>query len=192
VVIADNLIFRRFTLGFARINGYLLAERESRQGVFIDPGGYNDLVASFIEEHQIELRHIFFTHGHIDHMAGLEEFRRRYAVRCCAGKEEVRAASRILHGGERIELAGFNFTALSTAGHTPGGISYYCRKVGVFTGDALFSGSVGGTGSALEGQLQLEQVRRNIFSLPDETLVFPGHGPLTTVAAERYGNPFFS
>ncbi len=188
---ANNLILRRFTLGYIRMNGYLVAERESRMGIFIDPGGFDDKIATFLEQHQIELRHIFFTHGHIDHIAGLEEFRQRYAVCCYAGKDEVRAASRTLHGNEQIELGGLSLTTLSTPGHTPGGISYYCRDVGVFTGDALFCGSVGGTSSAPETQLQINQIRQNIFSLPDETLVFPGHGPMSTVGAEKYANPFF-
>ena len=78
----------------------------------------------------------------------------------------------------------------ATPGHSPGGISFYCPGL-VFTGDALFCGSLGGTSSADLAQLQVEHVRKHIFSLPESTLVYPAHGPMSTVAAEKYANPFF-
>ena len=184
------MIFRRFTVGYYPINGFLVADPETRIGVFIDPGGFSVEIASYIAQKKIDLRLIFFTHGHGDHTEGLPEFMNRYSVRCYAGKGEVRAASNTMHGGEQIEVGKLHFTTLATPGHTSGGISYYCRDR-VFTGDALFCGSVGGTGSERGAQLQLDQVRKNIFTLPDNTLVFPAHGPMTTVAAEKYANPFF-
>ena len=184
------MIFHRFTVGSYPINGYLVADPESRIGVFIDPGGFHDEIAAYIKQKNIELRHIFFTHGHWDHAEGLEEFRRRYSVKEYAGKNEVHSASRVLNGGEKIEIGSLQFTALSTPGHTPGGISFVCQDR-VFTGDALFCGSVGGTGSAKNAKIQLDSVRKNIFTLPDATLVFPAHGPITSVAAEKYANPFF-
>jgi len=191
-MIGRNIIFRRFTVGSYPINGYLLADENSRLGVFIDPGGFSEDIASFIENRQIELRHIFFTHGHWDHTDGLPEFMNRYSLQCYAGKEEVRAASHILFGGERLNVGKLFFQSLLTPGHTPGGISYYCPPAqAVFTGDALFCGSVGGTTSHTNAQMQLDSVRQHIFSLPDDTLVFPAHGPMTTVAAEKYANPFF-
>ena len=184
------MIFHRFTVGSYPINGYLVADPESHIGVFIDPGGFHDEIADYIKRKNIELRHVFFTHGHWDHTEGLEELRRRYSVKEYAGKNEVRSASSVLTGGEEIEIGHLHFTVLSTPGHTPGGISYFCQDR-VFTGDALFCGSVGGTGSAKNAQIQLDAVRKNIFTLPDSTLVFPAHGPITTVAAEKYANPFF-
>ncbi len=184
------MIFHRFTVGSYPINGYLVADPESRIGVFIDPGGFHDEIAVYIEQNKINLRHIFFTHGHYDHTDGLEEFRHRYSVKEYAGKNEVRSASNVLTGGEEIEIGSLRFKALSTPGHTPGGISYFCQDR-VFTGDALFCGSVGGTGSAKNARIQLDAVRKHIFTLPDSTLVFPAHGPITTVAAEKYANPFF-
>lgn len=190
MMIDAQIIFRRFTVGGYPINGYLVADRKTGIGVFIDPGGFREEIAAFIAEKKIDLRHIFFTHGHWDHTEGLGDIQKKYSVKCCAGKNEVRAASTVLSGGEKIEVGQLTFTALATPGHTPGGISYCCRNA-VFTGDALFCGSVGGTSSAADAKLQIEKVREHIFSLPDETLVFPAHGPITTVAAEKYANPFF-
>jgi glyoxylase-like metal-dependent hydrolase (beta-lactamase superfamily II) len=172
------------------INGYLLADRSTGVGAFVDPGGWRDEIGAFIESQGVELRHILFTHGHWDHTEGLVEFGRRYAVQCWAGVDEVRAASRVLHGGETIEIGRQVVRVFSTPGHTAGGVSYWAGDR-VFTGDALFCGSVGGTDSAEAARGQVEAVRAHIFSLPDDTLVLPGHGPMSTVAAERYGNPFF-
>ncbi len=189
-MIGSGMIFRRFTVGSYPINGYLLADAETHIGVFIDPGGFHEEIAAYIGENAISLRHIFFTHGHADHTEGLPEFMNRYSVQSYAGRDEVRAASHVLCGGETIEIGRLRFTALATPGHTPGGISYYCLDR-VFTGDALFCGSVGGTDTEAAARLQIEQVRKNIFTLPDRTLIFPAHGPMTTVAAEKYANPFF-
>ena len=190
MLIDEQIIFRRFTVGGYPINGYLVADRKTGIGVFIDPGGFGQEIAAFIAGKKIDLRHVFFTHGHWDHTEGIGEIQKKYSVKCYAGKNEVRAASTVLSGGEKIEVGQLTFRALATPGHTPGGISYHCRNA-VFTGDALFCGSVGGTSRAADAKLQIEKVREHIFSLSDETLVFPAHGPITTVAAEKYANPFF-
>lgn len=189
-MIHPGMTVRRFTVGSYPINGYLVADNQTHIGVFVDPGGFDQSIAVFIRERGINLRHIFFTHGHWDHTDGLADFMKGYSVQCYAGKDEVRAASRIMSGGEQIEVGKLRFAALSTPGHTAAGISYHCHNC-LFTGDALFCGSVGGTSSQRDAQLQLDHVRKNIFTLPDETLVFPAHGPITTLAAEKYANPFF-
>ena len=141
-----KIIFQRFTVGGYPINGYLVADPETHIGVFVDPGGFIEQIAEFIRQQQIQLRHIFFTHGHWDHTEGLSEFMNRYSVQCYSGKGEVAAASHTLYGSEQIDIGKLRFTALDTPGHTPGGISYHHNNC-VFTGDALFCGSVGGTSS---------------------------------------------
>lgn len=189
-MISDYMILRRFTVGGYPINGYLIADPATKIGAFIDPGGFSDEIGRFVDQQGIQLRYLFFTHGHWDHTEGIEGFRARYSVKGYAGKGEVRAASEVLQGGETIEVGRLRVSALSTPGHTPGGISYYCGDC-VFTGDALFCGSVGGTGSAADAQRQLDAVRKSVFVLPGATKVMPAHGPITTVAAEKYCNPFF-
>lgn len=184
------MILRRFTIGRYPINGYLVADPQTHIGVFIDPGGFSESIAAYIEQHQIDLRDIFFTHGHWDHVEGLDEFSRRYSIQCYAGKDEVRAASHTLHGGETLKVGKLNFHTFSTPGHTPGGISFHCRD-NLFPGDALFCGSLGGTDSEENARRQINAVRKHLFNLPENTLVFPGHGPVTTIGAEKYGNPFF-
>ncbi len=185
-----RLIFRRFTLGGYGINGFLVADPETRIGVFIDPGGYSNEIETFIQENQIQLNYLFITHGHWDHTGGLAEFNSRYKAQSYAGRGEVSDVKHQLQGGEVIEVGNLKFEALSIPGHTPNGISFYGHGC-VFTGDALMCGSIGGTNSAKAYQLQLEYIQKQIFTLPDETLVFPAHGPMTTVGIEKYSNPFF-
>jgi len=185
----NNLILRRFTVGSFGINGYLAADPETRIGVFIDPGGFSAEIEAFIRERQILLNYLFFTHGHWDHTEGLPEFESRYKVQGFAGQGEVSSAKHQLRGGEVIDIGNLRFQTLSIPGHTPHGISFYGSGC-VFTGDALMCGSVGGTGSPKDAQCQIEHIRKHIFTLPDETLVFPAHGPMTTVEVEKYTNPF--
>ena len=89
-----------------------------------------------------------------------------------------------------LAVGNLKFEAISIQGHTPHGIAFYGHGC-VFTGDALMCGSIGGTGSSKAAQCQIEHVRKRIFTLPDETLVFPAHGPMTTVGIEKNSNPFF-
>ncbi len=186
-----NLIFKRFTVGNFGINGFLVADPKTRIGVFIDPGGYNNDIETFIQKRQIKLNYLFITHGHWDHTEGLSVFNSRYKVQSYAGRGEVSDVKHLLQGGEIIEVGHLKFEALSIPGHTPNGISFYGHGC-VFTGDALMCGSIGGTSSAKAAQLQIEYIQKYIFALPDETLVFPAHGPMTTVGTEKYSNPFFS
>ncbi len=185
----NNLIFRRFTVGGFGINGYLVADPETRIGVFVDPGGFSAEIEDFIREQEILLNFLFFTHGHWDHTEGLLEFESRYNVQGYAGQGEVSGAKYQLRGGEMIDVGHLRFEALYVPGHTPHGNSFYGSGC-VFTGDALMCGSVGGTGSAKAAQCQITYIRKHIFALPDETLVFPAHGPMTTVGVEKHTNLF--
>ncbi len=185
-----NFIFKRFTVGSYGINGFLVADPETRIGVFIDPGGFSTEVETFILEQKIQLNFLFFTHGHWDHTGGLSDFNSRYKTESYAGQGEVQEIKHQLQGGEIIEVGNLKFQAISIQGHTPHGISFNGHGC-VFTGDALMCGSIGGTGSSKAAQCQIDHVRKRIFTLPDETLVFPAHGPMTTVGIEKNSNPFF-
>ncbi|OQZ05121.1 MAG: hypothetical protein B6D34_00790 [Candidatus Brocadia sp. UTAMX1] len=117
-------------------------------------------------------------------------FTSRYQVQSCAGEGEIHAVTHSLRGGEVIEAGHLRFHALPTPGRTPCGISYSVPGC-VFTGDALFCGTVGSAGSRKEAKRQIDHIRRHIFSLPDETMVFPTQRPMTTVSIEKYASPFF-
>lgn len=185
----ENLIFRRFTVGSFPINGYLVADPVNKVGVFIDPGGFNPEVEAFIRERKIQVQYLFITHGHWDHIEGLQEFCSRYRVKSYAGRGEMSAVDNPLEGGEIIEVGQLTFRALPIPGHSPRGIAFYVQGC-VFTGDALFCGSVGGTSSPKEARCQVDHIHKHIFTLPEETLLFPAHGPMSTVGVEKYTNPF--
>ena len=184
-----QLTFRRFTVGYYPINGFLLADPDG-VGIFIDPGGFEPAIARFIEQHAIQLKAIFITHGHRDHIEGLGPMKDRYNATCYAPEGEVDQADHTLHGGEQLEVGSLRFATFSTPGHSRQAIAYYCPPR-LFPGDALFCGSVGGTSTPRDAKLQIDRVREHLFSLPDETEVYPAHGPMTTLAAEKYANPFF-
>ncbi|HJO55063.1 MAG TPA: MBL fold metallo-hydrolase, partial [Candidatus Scalindua sp.] len=99
-----NFIFRRFTVGGYGINGFLVADPETRIGAFIDPGGFNTEIDNFIQEQKIQLNSLFFTHGHWDHTEGISDFNSRYKTEIYAGQREVQDAKHQLQGGVMIDV----------------------------------------------------------------------------------------
>jgi glyoxylase-like metal-dependent hydrolase (beta-lactamase superfamily II) len=186
----EKINIQLFRVGSYPINGYLISDPQTNIGAFIDPGGFHKEICDYIDKEGIDLQKIFITHGHYDHTDGLAEFSEKWHPEVFAGSGEVATADQMLNGGEDIAVGNLTVKTLATPGHTGGGISYYVENY-IFTGDALFCGTVGGTSSPQAAEQQLTSVRNNIFVLPEDTFVMPAHGPLTTVKAEKYYNPFF-
>ncbi len=192
-----------------------LRENDAAQDcLVIDPGLEAGDLLEFLDEQKINPVAVLLTHGHIDHIAGLAVLRSRFpeikvyihnldaemltepsinlsAMTGSAFVTEAEDAS--LKEGEIIDLAGVKLLVLHTPGHTPGGISLYSKEDGVaFVGDTLFADSIGRTDFPGGSMSQLlASVREKLFTLPEETQVYPGHGPATTIAAEKAHNPFF-
>ena len=166
-----------------------------------------------ILQDQIELRSIFLTHAHVDHMAGMNALRARfpkaelYMSRGDASYLKdpsknlsyefpdhvlVEDPEHWVKGGDPIKTCGLAFTVIDTPGHTPGGISFYEAKEGiVFTGDSLFHGSIGRTDFPGGSMTTLvTAIRKNLFCLPDTVTVLSGHGDPTTIGQEKKTNPF--
>jgi len=186
------MIFRHFLIDVNESNAYVVACETTRQALLVDVAAFDAALGGFLEDQGLTLTTIFITHDHYDHTGGLQEALARYDAEVLAGKGSVGGcqARKVAHGDSvRIgELAG---TVLATPGHTPEGVSMALPGV-VFTGDALFSGSVGGTFSSQDARQQVDHIRKHIFSLPDDVEIYPGHGPPSTVGVERRYNPFFS
>jgi hydroxyacylglutathione hydrolase len=202
--------------GPIQTNAYLLTAAERGEAVLIDaPGDVWREVEPILAKHACRLSELWLTHGHWDHMQGGAE-----VVRASGAKVRAHPDDRAMietpeimerFMGERMNLApvrvdhwvaqGNRFAALGTTvevrhvpGHCPGNVLFYFSKWGAaFVGDALFSGSIGRT-DLPGGDFDLleRSIREQIYTLPDETVVFPGHGPKTTVAAEKAGNPYVS
>jgi glyoxylase-like metal-dependent hydrolase (beta-lactamase superfamily II) len=192
-------------------NCYLVADDETRQAVVIDPGGSPDAIVARIQALRLEVVWILNTHGHFDHIAGNGAVQSAvkadiaahraseplYRARGGAGFFGIflpapAMPTHWLEDGDEIRFGNEALTVLHTPGHTPGCVTFWSQKHKVaFDGDLLFRAGVGRTdlpGGDFE-QL-LESIRNRILTLPDETVIYPGHGPETTVGEERRHNPF--
>ena len=196
---------------------YIVWDTDSLQAVIVDPGMFGDeearKVDDFIEGHKLHVTHIINTHLHLDHIFGANHASARYGVGMSAhpadaflGRslpEQMREfhihgdaapveITNPLHDGDVIPVGSATLHVLEVPGHSPGSIALYCPEAGfVLVGDTLFKRSVGRTD--LEGgdsAALARSIREKLFTLPDNTLVIPGHGPTTTIGEEKRSNPF--
>lgn len=202
-------------LGPFMTNTYILYNEETMEGLVVDPSFSPEHYIKAISENKIHLRSIFLTHGHVDHMAGMNELRKAFpAAKMYMDKRDqpflrdpeknlsymfpvptlVDDADVWVKNGDEIETCGYTFQVIDTAGHTPGGISFYMKREGlVFTGDSLFQGSIGRTDFPGGSFKELTgTIKKNLFSLPDSTVVLSGHGEQTTIGQEKKTNPFLT
>lgn len=187
-------VFTTHAEGIA-VNAYLVWDEVTREAAIFDTGWDAAPMLRVIEENGLHLRHLFITHTHHDHVAALEQIRRAHP------KVKVHTNSRHAPLDQRnkpneiIPLGGLRITHRDTPGHAEDGVTYIVGNWQedaphvAFVGDAIFAGSMGG--APQHGALAKQKIREQILSLPPETLLCPGHGPLTTVAEERAHNPFF-
>jgi glyoxylase-like metal-dependent hydrolase (beta-lactamase superfamily II) len=197
-------------------NGMVLSLGEARPCWIIDPGlpPQAEQILAYIDLKQLTPAAIVLTHAHGDHIAGVDDVRAKYAdLPLYLAREEwpmlgdpaqnlsgafgagVRAKSdnlRDLVPGESLELDGTTWDVFDTSGHSPGGRTIHCQALGVaIVGDAVFAGSIGRTDFPhSDGERLLRNIHEQILTLPDDTTLIPGHGPSTTVRAERTSNPY--
>jgi glyoxylase-like metal-dependent hydrolase (beta-lactamase superfamily II) len=195
-------------------NTYVIGLPGRTDVLVIDPGLEPDLILDFLQERQLRPSAILNTHGHGDHIGGNAAMKQAFPdAPLLIGVNEERLltdatanmsapfgmpvtsppADRLLREGERMEFAGIPLEVLEIPGHSPGHVVYLYRDNPhvVFGGDVLFRGSVGRTDfPGMSGRKLLAGIRGKLFALPDDTLVYPGHGPVTTVGREKRDNPF--
>jgi len=203
-----------FVLGEFQTNCYVVREDETTLDcVIIDPGYDIEQVIEHLDRRQWTPREIWLTHGHCDHIAGIPALKASYpglpvwAPRTDAGMLQdnimnlsglmglplrIDPADHVFDVGDKLVLGAYRFEALSTPGHTPGGVSLYCAEAKVvFSGDALFADSVGRTDfPGGDRELLIRKIREELFALDDQIAVYSGHGPATTIGREKRGNPF--
>ena len=182
------------TQGIA-VNCYLAWDEVSREAALFDTGWDAKPVLNLIEENQLALRHIFITHTHEDHVAALGGIREKFPkVRLHSGSKHAPVDQRN-RPNDFIHLGSLRITNRDTPGHAEDGVTYVIgtwpddAPHAAIVGDAIFAGSIGRGNQSWD--LAKQKVREQIFSLPPETLICPGHGPLTTVEEEKAHNPFF-
>ncbi|MFA6242615.1 MAG: MBL fold metallo-hydrolase [Candidatus Hydrogenedentales bacterium] len=185
------MIVRRFLLDVNEANAFLVVCEETKEAMLVDAGAFAPAIAEYIAAYNLKLSQVFVTHDHYDHTDGLASIVARYGAKVFAGKHSVGGcdAIRVSHGGT-VRVGRIEGTVRETPGHTPEGISLVIPGH-VFTGDALFAGSVGGTSSPENAKRQIDAIRKHIFALPPDTQIHTGHGPSSTVAIESGFNPFF-
>jgi hydroxyacylglutathione hydrolase len=181
--------------GGMAVNCYLVWDEASREAAVFDTGWEAGPVNELVAKNQLELRHIFITHGHEDHVAALSELRQQFPkARLHSGSKSAPADQRN-RPNDLIHLGSLRLTHCETPGHAQDGTTYIvgawpeAAPPVAIVGDALFAGSMGRGNQSWD--LARQKVREQILTLPPETLLCPGHGPLTTVAEEKANNPFF-
>jgi hydroxyacylglutathione hydrolase len=197
-------------LGPLDTNCYVV--HSDREAVVIDPGGEAQEILSFLASEKVSLTTILNTHLHFDHIQGNADLVAATGLPVMASaKDEFLLETELGGGGMmgfprtpsfsftpleegELSLLGTTCRVLATPGHSPGSLSFYFEELGaVFVGDLLFYRSVGRTDFPGSSERELlRSVRANIFTLPEETVVYPGHGPETTVGQEKLNNPFFT
>jgi len=207
------VIIKRLQVGPLMTNCYIVGCEETREGAIIDPGGEADLILAAVKELNLTIKYVINTHGHFDHILAnrevLEATEAKLAIHqadeqllAAGGGTEafgVKANASLLPDvklceGDMITLGKIKLKVLHTPGHSPGSISLYNEKEGViFDGDVLFRDGIGRTdlpGSS--HHILMETIRDKLLNLPDDTIVYPGHGSPTTIGRERRNNPFLS
>ena len=201
-------------LGAYETNCYVLrSSEEVKDCLIVDAGLGAHKLINFLHEHELNPVSVVLTHGHIDHIEGVTALRAEFPdIKVHIHKLDaemlsepysnlssmtgaafsIEPADFLLDEQSIIELADIKLSVLHTPGHTPGGICLYCEDEGiVFTDDTLFAESIGRTDFPNGDTEQLlKSIREKLFVLPDETKVYSGHGPVTTIAHEKNYNPF--
>jgi Zn-dependent hydrolases, including glyoxylases len=181
------------TYGDMTVNAYLAWDPATREAVAFDTGADCGGMLQRIEKENLSVKLILLTHAHPDHVADLRRLRKATGAPVYISELEEAEETEEITEGKRFEVGLLEIEARLTSGHSPGGMTYVVtglsRPVAI-VGDSLFAGSMGGGNVSYDDALRNN--REKILTLPDETIICPGHGPLTTVGKEKRDNPFFA
>lgn len=207
------MIVRRLVVGPFESNCYILGSEATKEGMVIDPGADAKHILGEIKSLGLDMKLIVLTHAHIDHAGALKEVKEATGAGVAVHVDDAKSLRRLGHSlsapfrlfypappspdrllneGDSIDISDLHFTVLHTPGHTPGGICLLGEGV-VFTGDTLFHQSIGRTDlpGGSHGHL-MNVINSKLMALPDNTVVYPGHGSETTIGDERQKNPFLT
>ena len=210
----DAMLIERVIVGPLGVNCFILGDKQSKEGVVVDPGADCDLVLAAVARFGLTIKYVINTHGHFDHIGcnravtertgaellvhesdlGLLSLAKKSAQMYGLQVEDSPAPSRYLTDGMRLEFGRRSIEVLHTPGHTKGGCCLLLRNEQVvITGDTLFADSVGRTDLPGGSHEQLmASIKEKLMPLPDETVVWPGHGASSTIGRERRLNPYIN
>lgn len=201
----------RFVLGSLGTNCYLLINEETKELVIVDPATCPDYLVSHVKSNGYAPKAIFLTHGHFDHVMGIDDWVKEFHIPVYLHEEEKQILEnpelnlssmfgtsydyndgKCLKDKDVLEVAGLTFKIIHTPGHTSGGCCYYEEAAGVLiSGDTLFCQSVGRSDFPTGSMATLARsIKEKLFCLPDETMVYPGHNEQTSIGDEKMYNPF--
>ncbi|MFH1791671.1 MAG: MBL fold metallo-hydrolase [Candidatus Omnitrophota bacterium] len=199
------LLVETFVLGPIETNCYLAYDGETGEGILIDPAVYDKGVADFISSKGITVKYTVNTHGHYDHIGGDNDFGypviiheadagflgdpvKNLAIMMGYSMPGIDPA-RVVRDGDSVYVKGLAFKVIDTPGHTPGSMALECEG-SLFTGDTLFCEGIGRTDIPFADTRDIEKSVEKLMRYSDNTVIYPGHGPASTIGHERDHNPF--
>lgn len=204
------MYFKRLQTGVYAVNCYILADEKTREAVVVDPGGDLDDITAVIQKESLTVKYILLTHGHGDHIGALEDLKqitgalvgihakdadmlsdpgKNLSVQT-GGQAVSHTPDLLLEDGQQLSFGDKSITVIHTPGHTRGGACFRIDDF-VITGDTLFRASVGRSDLHGGNHDQLvKSIKTKLFTLPDDTDVYPGHGAASTIAYEKKANPY--
>lgn len=208
---------KRFEFNLFGENTYLIWDGATREAAVADPGMMSpdeyDEIANFISSNGLAPKFILLTHAHVDHTLGVDFLKKKYGIPVIGHKDDAPLGQmrpqqakmfhlpvdpeplepdRFISDGSKLKLGEEIIKVIATPGHSLGGVCYYIPESGfILTGDTLFQGSIGRTDLPGGNQRQLiKSIKNKLMKLPADTVVYPGHGPATTIGREAVSNPF--
>ncbi|HHW56371.1 MAG TPA: MBL fold metallo-hydrolase [Clostridia bacterium] len=201
---------QRYIVGLYGANCYIVSDEESNEAIIIDLGEATDEIENYIDNNNLKVKYILLTHGHFDHIAGVEELRKLTQTKVAISKEDApmllnpalnlsemvykkvvcSPADILLKDGDTLTFGKHSVEVIHTPGHTKGGVCFKIDKV-CFTGDTLFRGSIGrydfpgGDFSTL-----MDSIKNKLLVLKDDITIYPGHGDSSTIGKEKRLNMF--